>query len=293
MTNSPSGLPAVISVSSHVVRGAVGNRSSVFALEQLGFPVWSVPTVTLPWHPGHGRATRIVPDDFGFAAMIDDLANSGHLAECGAILTGYFGSPGQVEPVARLVAALKEKKPQALYLCDPVIGDSGGLYVPEATALAIRGQLLPLADVITPNQFELEWLIGKPLPDNPSLAEAAFAFGADYALVTSAHAMMAGSTGNLLVEKTSSTLFEHRLLDGPSNGLGDLTSALFLARLLRGESAGQAAERATASVFEMMAAAAKSGSDELQLARHASSLVHPMAMVHSRTLFRPVKRAGP
>ena len=113
------------------------------------------------------------------------------------------------------------------------------------------------------------------------------------ALVTSAHAMMAGSTGNLLAEPSSSTLFEHRLLNGPSNGLGDLTSALFLGRLLKGETSEAAAERATASVFEMMAGAAKSGADELRLAADASSLNFPMAMVHSRKLFRPVKRARP
>lgn len=286
-------VPAVISVSSHVVRGAVGNRSAVFALEHLGFPVWSLPTVTLPWHPGHGPATRIVPDEAQFAATAGDLANSGFLGECGAILTGYFGSPGQVEPVARLVKAVKARNPQALYLCDPVIGDSGGLYVPEATAASIREQLLPMADIITPNRFELEWLAGKPLADNSSLAQAALSFGAGHALVTSAHPMMAGSTGNLLVEKASSTLFEHRLLDGPSNGLGDLTSALFLARLLKGETAGQAAERATASVFEMMAAAAKSGSDELRLAADASSLLYPMAMVHARKLLNPARRRKP
>ena len=289
MTSAPS----VISISSHVVRGAVGNRSSVFALEHLGFPVWSVPTVTLPWHPGHGLATRIVPDDNQFADLVDDLAASKFLGECGAILTGYFGSPAQVEPTARLVAALKAKNPQALFLCDPVIGDSGGLYVPETTAAAIRDQLLPLADIITPNRFELEWLAGKALPDNPSLAQAALSFGAKMALVTSAHAMMAGSTGNLMVEQASSTLFEHRLLTGPSNGLGDLTSALFLGRLLKGEPAATAAERSTASVFEMMAGAAKSGADELRLAADASSLTYPMAMVHSRQLFRPVKRAKP
>ena len=285
--------PAVICVSSHVVRGAVGNRSSIFALEHLGLPVWSVATVSLPWHPGHGRATRIVPEDSHFAAMIDDLANSKFLGECGAILTGYFGSAAQVEPAARLVAALKAKNPQALYLCDPVIGDSGGLYVPHTIASAICDKLLPLADIITPNRFELEWLAGKALPENPSLADASLSFGAKLALVTSAHALMAGSTGNLLVEQSSSTLFEHRMLDGPSNGLGDLTSALFLGRLLKGEAAGLAAERATSSVFEMMASASKAGADELRLAADASSLIYPMAMVHSRKLFRRDKRSKP
>ena len=67
---------AVIAVSSHVVRGTVGNRAMVFALESLGHPVWSVPTVTLPWHPGHGPATRLVPGPEQFSAFIEDLCLS-------------------------------------------------------------------------------------------------------------------------------------------------------------------------------------------------------------------------
>ena len=85
--------PAVISISSHVARGTVGNRAVVLALESLGFPVWAVPTVTLPWHPGHGPSTRIVPPPAQFAAMVDDLAGSPWLGEVGAVITGYFGSP--------------------------------------------------------------------------------------------------------------------------------------------------------------------------------------------------------
>ena len=293
MNEKPATAPAILSISSHVVRGAVGNRAAVFAFEELGFPVWSLPTVTLPWHPGHGRATRILPDEAGFAAMLGEMASSPFASEIGAVMTGYFGSATQVGPVTTLIKALKAANPAILYLCDPVIGDAAGLYVPEATAATIRDQLLPLADIITPNRFELEWLAGKSLPDNNALANAALTFGASRALVTSAHAMMAGSIANLLVEAASTMLMEHRLLQGPSNGLGDLTSALFLARILKGESAEAAAQHATASVFEVMAAAARTGADELRLAVDASSLTYPMAMVQTRKLFRPVKRTKP
>jgi pyridoxine kinase len=285
-----SDLPAILSISSHVVRGAVGNRAAVFAFEELGFPVWSVPTVTLPWHPGHGRATRTVPDEAAFAAMLADMEASSFNAEIGAVMTGYFGAASQVEPVAKLIGSLKAQRPDLVYLCDPVIGDGGGLYVSEATAAEIREHLLPLADIITPNRFELEWLAAKPLPDNGALADAALSFGAKCALVTSAHAMMNDTIANLLVDRTSTMLIEHRLLKGPSNGLGDLTSALFLARLMKGESAEAAAQHATSSVFEVMASAAKAGADELQLAKDASSLTYPMAMVQTRKLFRPVNR---
>ena len=279
--------PAVIVISSHVVRGAVGNRAAVFALESLGYPVWAVPTVTLPWHPGHGRATRLVPDETGFAALIADLIKAPWLGEVGAILTGYLGTAAQAAPVALLVKALKALNPDAVYLCDPVIGDISGLYVAKETAAAIRDQLMPLANIATPNRFELGWLSGRSLDDNNAVIDAALQLAAPTVVATSAHAMMSGSTGNLLISQNETIMAEHRLVDGPSNGLGDLTSALFLARRLYGDSGEKALRHTTAAVFEMMARAAKRGANELMLAADASSMAHPMAMVQMRRLFRP------
>src|SRR5690606_18718273 len=119
------------------------------------------------------------------------------LGEVGAVLSGYLGAPEQAASVARLVGAVRARNRQARYLCDPVIGDAGGLYVPEATAAAIRDLLVPLADIATPNRFELEWLAGERLADNGAVARAALRLGPPTMLVTSAHALMAGSIGNL------------------------------------------------------------------------------------------------
>ena len=102
---------AVIVVSSHVARGSVGNRAAVFALETLGFPVWAVPTVILPWHPGHGRATRIVPDPEQFAALMKDLEKAPWLGEVAGVLSGYLGDAGQATAVASLVKAVKARNP--------------------------------------------------------------------------------------------------------------------------------------------------------------------------------------
>ncbi len=280
-------LPAVIVISSHVVRGTVGNRAAVFALESLGFQVWAVPTVILPWHPGHGRATRIVPDGAGFAAMMDDLSKTPWLSEVGAVLSGYLGDAAQAGAVAKLVEAVKKRSPKATYLCDPVIGDEGGLYVPQATAAAIRDQLLPLADIVTPNRFELAWLTQTKLDDNQAIMSAADSLAAATVIATSAIPMMTGSTGNLLINAQETVMAEHRLVDGPTNGLGDLTSALFLARRLMGESNEKALRHTTAAVFETLARAAKRGSNELMLASDASALSHPMAMVQMRRMMRP------
>ncbi|CAM5424903.1 Pyridoxal kinase PdxY [Mycolicibacterium aubagnense] len=278
---------AVIVVSSHVARGSVGNRAAVFALETLGFPVWAVPTVILPWHPGHGRATRIVPPAEQFAALMADLARAPWLGEVGAVLSGYLGEASQADAIADLVGAVKARNPGALYVCDPVMGDSGGLYVPEATAKALRDRLMPLADIATPNRYELAWMAGADLPDLKSTTAAALDAGPATMLVTSAPAMMSGSTGNLLLDSSQVLLAEHRLIDRPPNGLGDLTGAVFLARTLSGQPPAKALQSTTAAVYEILARTAKRGGDELQLETDAQSLSQPMAMVQMRHLTHP------
>lgn len=289
MNNPAISSNAVIVISSHVVRGSVGNRAAVFALETLGHPVWAVPTVILPWHPGHGPAKRIVPPAEQFDDLIADLERAPWLGEITGIMSGYLGNAAQASSVARLVKTIKEKNKKVLYLCDPVIGDEKGLYVPEATAIAIRDELMPLADISTPNRFELAWLAGADLPDNKAVMQAALYAGPATMLVTSAHPMLAGGTGNLLINHTLALLAEHRLVTGPTNGLGDLTSALFLARMLSGIELEQVLQRTTASVFEIMARSAKRGADELMLEADASSLSTPMAMVQMRRLTHPTK----
>lgn len=284
---------AVIVISSHVVRGSVGNRAAVFALEALGHPVWALPTVILPWHPGHGPASRTVSSELEFGALIDDLCSAPWLGEVGAVLSGYLGAPYQAPHVARLVECVKQKNSATHYVCDPVIGDFGGLYVPEATALAIRKHLIPLATIVTPNRFELGWMAGGLPETSLEIVDAARDIGVPRTLVTSAVAMMADSVANLLVGPQGALQAEHRLIDDPPNGLGDLMSAVFLARILAGMSDEQALKSASASVFEILARTRKNGADELTLESEIGSLVRPMAMVQARAMHLPKTRTSP
>ncbi|KQV39512.1 pyridoxamine kinase [Rhizobium sp. Root73] len=278
---------AVIVISSHVIRGSVGNRAAVFALETLGYPVWAVPTVILPWHPGHGPSTRVTVGAEDFDRLIDDLIRAPWTGEVRAVLSGYLAGAHQAEGVARLVEALRVKNPDLFYACDPVMGDAGGLYVPEATAIAMRDRLLPLASLATPNRFELSWLCGVELETNAAILEAALSLGPSRMLVTSAIPMMQGGTGNLYLSGNHALLAEHRLIDNPPNGTGDLLAALFVARLLEGLNEERALQLATASVFEIIARTGKRGADELTLERDAASLATPMAMVQMRRLLHP------
>lgn len=276
--------PAVIVITSLVARGGVGLRAAAFALERLGFPVWQVPTVFLPWHTGHGRSTRIVPPAEQFAAALGELAASRHLGEVGAIISGYLGEASQAGPIAALVAALKARRPDALYVCDPVAGDEGGLYVPDDTAAALRDVLLPIADVATPNRFELSWATGQVLDTPAAALAAARQLAPPTVLVTSAPALMRGSTALMLCTPQETLVAEHPLFPEAPSGTGDLASALLTAQLISGVPPEAALRRVAATLFELVARSSKAGSDELVIAAEQDSLVRPMAHVAMRRM---------
>ncbi len=283
------GKPAIVVISSHVVRGTVGNRAAAFALEVLGFPVWTVPTIILPWHPGHtsaaGPGERIVADDKQFAVMLGQLAKSPWIGEVKGILSGYLGSATQVSAIADLVAVVKEQNPGAIYTLDPVIGDHGNLYVPEGQAEAIRSKLLKLADMATPNPFELQWLAQSEEGDsNEALLDLARGLGPETVVVTSAQGMKRNHIGNLMLDSGLAMLAEHQRFDDVPNGLGDLTAALLLAHRLDGKPAGEMLQNATASVYEVMRTAINADAEELTLERNLGSLLKPTSQVAMRTL---------
>lgn len=279
-------LPPILVITSHVVRGRIGARGAVFALERLGHSVWSLPTITLPWHPGHGRATRIIPPQPDFSALIDDLIKAPWLPELGAVLTGYLGATHQAEPIARLIDALKVANPDAFYCCDPVIGDEAGLYVPEETATAIREHLLPRADLITPNRFEFDWLSGKNHFTNEEILATARTMPPEKVAVTSAFAMMKNAQGTLLFDRKNKQAFlaEHHAFEKAPNGPGDLFAGLLSARLLQKMPPDKALQTATAGVFEIVAQTVKAGADELLLIEEQGRLERPMAMVNLRRI---------
>ena len=265
------GKPSVLVVNSLVARGSVGGRASVFALERLGFPVIFVPTVMFPWHLGHGRATRVAPDAAGFESLLADIAGAAWLGEVGAVLTGYFGRADQVAPAARLVAAVKAANKRSIHLCDPIIGDTGGLFQPEALAAAIRDQLLPLADVATPNDFELHWLTGM---DGDSIAAARELRPGEVVVTSAAADRLSATIETLVTAPEGSFRIAHRWLpENAVHGTGDLFAALYLGHRLDGAAPQDAAASAAASVYSLLEMANRVGLDELPLAAGQDAMV--------------------
>ena len=248
------------------------------------------PPSSLPWHPGHGRATRLQFESQAFGAALGELGRSRWRGEVRAIISGYLANAAQAEAIAGLVEALRAENPDLIYLCDPVLGDAGGLYVEKETAWAIRDRLLPLADIATPNRFELAFLAGAPLDDNTATVDAALALGPAEVVVTSAYSMLKGGVAALFVDSRQALLAEHPLIEDPPNGLGDLFSALFLAARLAGAPPAEALEKSTASVFEILSRAVREGADELMPEKDAMSLRTPFSKVGLRQLMHPSRR---
>ena len=275
---------SVLVISSQVARGAIGARAAVFALERLGLDCWLVPTVWMPWHPGHGRSTRLVPDADGFAAALAEIAESPAAAEIGTVVTGFFAAPEQIEAVAHTVERLRLLTPGLRLVVDPVIGDGNALYVPSAVAEALRDRLLPLADLATPNLFEAGWFSGRPVATTAETIAAARTLAPPTVVVTSAPALLTRSHATLLVTADAATQIEHPKIDDAAHGTGDLLTALVAGRLALGQPLEAAVTRAVTSVFEVVARTARARADELRLAAEQDVLLHPMAQVSVRRI---------
>ncbi|MEO1746231.1 MAG: pyridoxal kinase [Pseudomonadota bacterium] len=288
----PNSGNAIAVFSSHVVRGKVGNRAAAFALETLGFDVWAVPTIIMPWHPGHGPSHRFTMPSADFVSTVDALADGPFAGDISAVLSGYLGSPEQAGIIAGFVDRLRARNGNCLYVCDPVIGDDGGLYVPEATAEAMRDILLPRANVATPNLFELSWLTGGDAAFTPAEVMAqAQSIAPETVLVTSAPAMMRGHMANLLVQDSQAFAAEHRVLGSVPNGTGDLTAALLTAHRLRGAPLAKQLAMTSSAVFALLTRTQRRQRDELTLAEDYHLLSRPGIDVPVRQMMLSEKSA--
>lgn len=256
-------MSVILSISSQVVRGHVGNSAAVHALRAFGHEVWPLPTVILSNHPGHGAASGMAVPAENIKAMLDQLDAFNWLSACDAVMSGYFRDAAQCHVVAELVARLKSSNPDLIYCCDPVLGDDpAGLYVAEEIAVAVRDALVPLADLLIPNRFELEWLSGMAAGDVKAAVEASRRLGVCDVVATSVPDGD-GQIANVWVTQTDAVKSTVRKVDDAPHGIGDLVSALFLARKLLGDAPGLALGLVTAIAAHVLAASR--GRDELDL----------------------------
>ncbi|WP_072564427.1 pyridoxal kinase PdxY [Granulibacter bethesdensis] len=263
----------ILSIQSWVCYGHVGNASAVFPLQLLGAEVWAVNTVQFSNHTGYGDWTGQVFGGGDIAALMKGIADRGVLPRCDAVLSGYMGSDAIGGAILDAVASVRAANPEALYCCDPVIGDTGrGIFVRPGLPELFRDRAVPTANILTPNQFELEWLTGhhcRTLADARAavmaLAESMIRQGPRIILVTSLHVAEtpSGSLDMLVYENGRFYLLRTPLLPVNINGAGDAIAALFLFHRLDTGDARQALEKAASSVYGLLKQTAEAGSMEI------------------------------
>ena len=265
-------MPKVLSFSSQVAYGHVGHSAGVFAWQRLGIEVIALPTIILSNRPDYPRAARLRIDPGTLADMLDALAAGGMLDELDAVFTGYMPTAEHAMVVANWLGQLRDDRPEVRVMCDPILGDEpGGLYVAEAAARALRDHILPLADIIKPNSFELGWLTGMAVDPSEAAIKAAIRLGR-MALVTSS-AERPGRLINLLVCQQSAWLTEVERREGVPHGSGDMMAALFLAFLLRKAAPAEALALATGAIEAVVDASL--GRDELRLVESQGAWANP------------------
>ncbi len=255
-------------ISSAVASGYVGNNATVFALQQLGFEVLAVPTVLLSSHTARpGFRGRALPTDH-VAELLDGLAEQGLLAGVSLVLSGYLGRPENAASIATAVDRVRALNPTARYVCDPILGNrTAGTYVAAEVVAAVRDQLMPLADVLTPNHYELELLTGGADTEAAIAAMASRRSSRQpLVLVTSAEdpRVPEDRVGLLLYDGARARLATTPRLGVLSHGAGDLTAALFAGHLSLGL-APAAALAATAGAVHRVLAAPRQDAAELPL----------------------------
>ena len=278
-------LDGILSIQSWVSYGHVGNAAAVFPLQRLGFETWAVNTVQFSNHTGYGKWRGSVFEPSHIAQLIEGMAERGALARCRAVLTGYMGDPALGAVVLETVARVRAANPDAVWVCDPVMGDvDGGFYVRPGLPEFFRDRAVPMADIITPNQFELEYLTGRTIHDLPDALDAAAqarALGPKVVLLTSLVRPDAPKDRIELLVATADGAWRVTtpLLPITVNGSGDAVAALFLAHWLKtGGDPAATLSAAASAIYAVLKETHTRGEREIQLIAAQDELVAPREM---------------
>ncbi|MFI4936838.1 MAG: bifunctional hydroxymethylpyrimidine kinase/phosphomethylpyrimidine kinase [Caulobacterales bacterium] len=246
-------MPRVLILSSFVAASRVGGSAQALALARLGIEPVLVPTVIFGRHPGWGAPGGAAVAADTFESMLDGTEAQALFRVCDAVITGYFASPEQVAIAARTIEKIRVANPSAKIVVDPIMGDEGrGLYVREAVAEAIIRGLIPLADLITPNAWELTRITGRVVTGAAATVAAAESLGVS-CLVSSVDGGM--EIGVLYAEAGRGWIASHAPEPLAPRGIGDLLAAYFTAALVQGLSRHDALHAAVSVVAEIVAVA--------------------------------------
>jgi pyridoxine kinase len=280
----------ILSIQSHVAYGHVGNSAAVFPLQRLGVEVWPIDTVQFSNHTGYGKWQGRVFDAGLIRDMVGGIEQRGVLGECDGVLSGYMGGADIGAAILDAVATVRRANPAARYCCDPVIGDVGrGIFVREGIPQFMKEKAVPAADIVTPNQFELDYLAGREsrtLADALGAVKAVHGLGPRAVLVTSLHVddTPEGVIDLLASDATGRFRLRTPKLNLVVNGAGDAIAALFFAHYLLVGKINEALSKAASAIFGVLTKTAELGAAEIQIVAAQQEIVEPSRVFEAQEL---------
>ncbi|WP_293770502.1 pyridoxal kinase PdxY [uncultured Corynebacterium sp.] len=271
----------ILSIQSHVTYGHVGNSAAVFPLQRAGHEVWPIHTVNFSNHTGYGDWGGPMIPATDVTSIVDGIEKRGAFNKIDAILSGYQGGPDIAGAIVDAVRRIKAVNPHALYACDPVMGNAkSGCFVSDEIPPLLRDKVVPVADIITPNQFELGYLTGKEtgtLEQTLEAVRAAQEIGPQTVLVTSVARPETPEDviEMLAVDGERAFLVATPRLPFKRNGSGDVTAALFTGHYVSTRDAKEALKRTASSVWDLLNVTFEAESDELLLIEAQDYFANP------------------
>lgn len=274
---------SILSIQSHVAYGHAGNSSAVFPLQRMGFNVWPINTVMFSNHTGYDTWKGPVFQPETLLDVVEGIEQLNVMSQCQAVLSGYMGDPAVADVILKAVDTVKKENPNALYCCDPVMGDRDtGLYVNHQIPDFFRDRLLTKADILTPNHFELELLSGQTIQNQREALVAArslLSLGPKIVLITSLIFPDSDSDSieMMVVSDNEAWLVKTPLLHFNSiiSGCGDATSALFLAKYLKTSHLKSSLEHVAGAMYAVFKLTHQHQASELMLIESQDQLVTP------------------
>lgn len=269
-------MPSVISVQSHVCYGHVGNSAAVFAMQKLGVEVHAIPTTILSNHPAHSSFYGRAIDPTLLHDLFVGVEEREAFKSSDVILSGYLASIENGEVITNAVKRYKQLNPKGLYCLDPVMGDKGkGVFVSEGIPELIMDQLLPLADIITPNKFEFDKITHTNANSYTEMITEARSLIEQYNLrcVVITSAEQPSDKGNqaigvLIVRAEAAWLITTPYLTVSPSGTGDFFTGLLVGWITRGFSEEIAAQKSICALFRIIELTISGGRDELDIITH-------------------------
>ncbi|MDP2791957.1 MAG: pyridoxal kinase PdxY [Rectinemataceae bacterium] len=266
-------MKSILSIQSQVVYGHVGNSAAVFPLQRMGYEVLPVNTVQFSNHPGYGRWKGMVFPGSHIAELWQGLEELGSASSCDAVLSGYLGSLETGEAILHIVADVKRTNSEALYCCDPVMGDSErGLYVRQGIPEFFAHKALREASIIKPNLYEAEVLSGLKIEGLGGARKACsilHGMGPSIVLITSygSSALPSTTIATLLSFGEEAYLVQTPRFAFPltPHGGGDLVSALFIGNYLETQDPVLSLERMASAVHRVFELTFESHAQELAI----------------------------